>query len=89
MESLTWPDAITAAFEIAGSVPIWLNVKQILKDKCFRGVSLPYVGFFALWGLWNLYYYPHLSQWLAFIGGISIVSANLVWLALMYKYRKN
>lgn len=83
------PDAVTAAFELGGSIPIWQNVIRIRRDKCFRGVSIPYALFFSTWGLWNLYYYPYLNQWLAFAGGILIVSANITWAGLMWKYRKN
>jgi hypothetical protein len=79
-------DFINACFEFFGSVTIWLNVRQILKDKCYNGLTLLAVLFFAAWGYWNLYYYPHLNQWLSFIAGISVTIANTTWFCLMLYY---
>lgn len=82
------PDGINGAFEILGSILIWINVLVIYKAKGYKGVSIVPMAFFTLWGMWNLYYYPHLGQWLSFYGGVSIVIANGAYVWLMYKYRK-
>jgi hypothetical protein len=37
-------------------------------------------------GFWNLFYYPHLDQWLSFAGGVLIVLANTVWIAMAVHY---
>lgn len=80
------PDLINALFELLGSVMIWANVRQTARDQGYAGLYLPTVVFFALWGVWNLYYYPHLGQWLSFWGGVSIVTANTVWVIQMFYY---
>jgi hypothetical protein len=82
-------DLINGLFELGGGLLIWLNVKRILKDKMVRGTNWNISGFFWAWGIWNIWYYPSLNQWLSFAGGLLIVLANTVWLALAIKYRKN
>lgn len=81
------PDLVNGAFELFGGAFNWLNVAALLRDKKLRGVSpLPTIVF-TTWGFWNLFYYPHLDQWLSFAGGLVIVTANLVWVVLALKYR--
>jgi hypothetical protein len=67
---------------------LWKNVHQLHKDKEVKGVHWGPTMFFFLWGLWNLFYYPHLGQWWSFAGGVSIVTANGVWVYQMLKYRE-
>jgi uncharacterized membrane protein YfcA len=83
------PDLVNGLFEVSGSVFLWLNCWRLWKDKMVRGYSSLTTLFFSSWGFWNLYYYPHLEQWWSFAGGVSIVTANTVWLAMMLYYRKN
>lgn len=80
------PDLVNGLFELVGSYFTWMNVRRVYIDKGYAGIYAPAVAFFWAWGLWNLFYYPHLGQWLSFFGGISINMANLVWLSLMIKY---
>jgi len=82
-------DAINAGFEIVGSVLILLNVRQILKDKVVKGISLIPVTHWTAWGMWNIFYYPSLGQTYSFYAGIMVVLANAWWLALAFKYRNN
>ena len=82
-------DVVNGLFEVFGGVFLWLNVRQILKDKKTRGVNIIPVAFFATWGIWNLYYYPSLDQWFSFLGGLNVVFANITWVFLMWRYRKN
>lgn len=67
---------------------IWKNVAQLYHDKMIKGVHWGPTMFFFLWGVWNLFYYPNLNQWLSFIGGCCIVIANGVWVAQMIYYNK-
>ena len=83
------PDFINGAFEFLGSAMIWRNVYQLYLDKMVRGVHWLPVGFFAAWGFWNLFYYPHLDQWWSFAGGVSIVIANVVWVIQILYYGRN
>jgi hypothetical protein len=74
-------------FELIGGFCVWQNVKRIRQDKQVKGVDWRVTGFFTSWGFWNLWYYPSLSQWLSFLGGLVIVAGNVVWLAMAIKYR--
>lgn len=83
------PDFINGCFEALGSAFVFLHIRQIQKDKSVAGVSIPATIFFTSWGVWNLYYYPHLGQWWSFMGGIGIVTMNVIWVYYMIKYWKN
>jgi len=58
-----------------------------LKHKKIRGVSLLPTIFFSIWGFWNLFYYPYLGQMISFYAGITVVSANTLWIVLAIYYR--
>lgn len=81
------PDHLNAAFEFLGGALILLNVLRLHRDKMFRGVHWGPTGFFAAWGVWNLFYYPHLDQWWSFAGGCFIVTTNAIWLSQMIYYK--
>ena len=81
------PDAVNGSFEFVGGLLLWLNVRALHRDKRIRGVRIFPTAFFCAWGFWNLYFYPHLGQWLSFLGGLNIVAANTVWVAQMIYYR--
>ena len=83
-------DLVNGLFELFGGVFNLINVRRIYIDKSIRGVSILPTAFFSAWGIWNLLYYPHLSQWMSFIGGIGVVGSNLIWvtMAVYYTYKK-
>lgn len=83
------PDFINGSFELLGTFAILGHVRQLWKDKNVAGVSIPATVFFASWGFWNLYYYPHLGQWWSFAGGIGIVLANILWISGMVYYSRH
>ena len=80
------PDAINGAFELASGFFLWNNVRILVKQRSIRGVSILTTAAFTLWGFWNLFYYPHLGQWLSFVGGLNVVSANATWVYLAVRY---
>lgn len=81
-QTINLPDLINGTFEAGGALVNLLNVQAILRDKVVKGIN-PYVYvWFSSWGIFNLYYYPHLNQWLSFYGGAAIVTVNLSWLAI-------
>lgn len=82
-------DFINGLFEFAGGFFVWLNCRRIYRDKRVLGVSPVAIGFFTLWGVWNLAYYPSLAQYWSVAGGVSVVAANAVWLTLYLKYSKD
>ena len=81
------PDVANAAFEVFASIMILNNCRVLLRDKAVAGVSIISTVFFTSWGVWNLFYFPHLGQWLSFWGGVAVVLANLFWVILMVRYR--
>lgn len=82
------PDFINGAFEFIGGGMVFLHCWQVFKDKEVKGVNLWATIFFTSWGFWNLYYYPSLSQWWSFSGGLAIVSANTLWVLMMIYYKE-
>lgn len=83
------PDIINGIFELGGGMLMWLSIMKLHKDKIVKGVHWAPVMFFALWGFWNLYFYPSLNQWYSFVAGIILVTTNTVWvLQLMYYLHK-
>ncbi|HVM73411.1 MAG TPA: hypothetical protein VMU13_00835 [Candidatus Paceibacterota bacterium] len=82
-----WPDALNGFFETGGGIFSLLNCKAILRDQELKGASLIAFCFYVLWGLWNLYYYPHLGQYLSWYGGILIVLVNSWYIYLILYFR--
>lgn len=84
---MTWQDAVNGLFyEATGALWIGFSILRLHRDKVVRGVHVAQVLFFASWGWWNLYYYPHLGQWASFWGGLGIVLANGIWLGQVVYY---
>lgn len=83
-----WADLTNGLFEGLGAVALYGNVRAIRRDKTVRGVDWKATVFFTAWGFWNLFYYPHLGQWLSFTGGCAIVAVNTAWLGLAWRYRE-
>lgn len=85
----TWPDIINCAFEFSAGMLLWLNVYRLAKDKQVHGVHVAPVAIFALWGYWNLIFYPVVNAWLSFFAGILVVLANTSWLIqIVYYWRR-
>ena len=84
------PDMINAAFEAGGALGVFHSCYRLYQDKQVRGVSPWAVALFAAWGLWNLFYYPHLGQWWSFAAGVMVMVGNTTWvmMAAYYSERK-
>lgn len=80
-------DKINGSFECIGAISAWMNVRELYKDKIVKGVYWPNTFFFAIWGIWNLYYYPALGQWTSFWGGLFLVSGSLTWVIMALLWR--
>jgi len=86
---MSWQDSVNGTYEMAGSFFILLCIIKLHNDKMVRGIHWLNVGFFATWGYWNIYYYPHLGQWWSTVGAIGITAMNTIWLGqLIYYTRK-
>ena len=82
------PDTINGLFEFCGAAFLFLNVIKMYKDKKLKGYNWRAAAFFTSWGIWNLYYYPYLNQWLSFLGGCALVLVNTIWLMQIFYYSK-
>lgn len=85
---MTLADLTNGGFEFVGGLLVLNHCRLVLRDKAVAGVSIFSTAIFTLWGIWNLYYYPSLGQWASFTGGLTIVSTNALWVALLLKYHK-
>lgn len=83
------PDIVNASFEAGAGLAVLHHCFKLYEHKQARGVSTAAVLFFTAWGVWNLYYYPHLGQFWSFAGGIFITMANLAYLAMLVHYTRN
>lgn len=66
-------DLVNGLFELFGGLLLALNCFRLYRDKRLAGVSIIPTTFYALWGYWNLFYYPSLHQWMSFVGGLGVV----------------
>lgn len=82
------PDHFNALLEFLGGLMVWANVWAVWRDKKVAGIRWWTVSFFALWGFWNLYYYPHLDQWWSLAAASFIAAANVAWCALLIAYSR-
>jgi hypothetical protein len=81
-------DAINGLFELSAGLFVLNHCRVLKAHKAVRGISLVSVGFFMLWGCWNLIYYPALNQPLSFYGGLFVVTANVLYLGMALHFRK-
>lgn len=84
---MTWQDLVNAGFEFGAGFAVLAHCVQLYRDKIVRGVSVGATAFFFSWGLWNLYFYPHLNQWASFVGGLLITFSNLLWVTMLVYYK--
>lgn len=85
---MTLQDVVNGAFELLGGVMNGINVLQLYRHKRVMGVHWAPTTLFTLWGFWNLYYYPHLAQWMSFVGGCGIVASNFAWVCMALYYAR-
>lgn len=81
-------DTVNGIFEAFGALFTWGNAWRIYQDKDVKGIYWPFTAFFSAWGIWNLYYYPSLGQWLSFVGGCFLVAGNITWFAMALYYMR-
>lgn len=82
------PDQINGCFELVAGLLLLLNVIRLHHDKQVRGVHVVPIAFMAIWGFWNLYFYPYVGALWSFVGGIVVVVVNSIWVGQMIYYRK-
>ena len=75
-------DLVNGAFELVGAGFNAWNCRRLWIDWRLAGYDWRATAFFTAWGFWNLLYYPSLDQWFSFAGGVAIVAANSLWIAM-------
>lgn len=76
-------DKINASLEYLGVLFALYNCVILIQDGgSVQGVSILSTAFFTFWGVWNLYYYRHLSQHASAAAAGGLVIANGAWLLL-------
>lgn len=81
------PDLINGTFELFGMIFVLLSVKQLYKDKQFKGSHIMTIGYFTAWGCWNIYFYPHLGQSISFVGALGTTLANVTYTCQIIYYK--
>lgn len=81
-------DAINGGFEAFAAMMVLNHCRVLYQEKMVRGVSVLSAFFFMGWGVWNMYYYPTLSQTLSFYGGVLVTVANVVYVGMLVRYRR-
>jgi hypothetical protein len=82
------PDIINAMFEMGGVFAISASILKLLRDREIRGYSWYTLAFFTSWGVWNVFYYPHLGQMWSFYAGIAVLLTNVVYLGLIIRFTR-
>lgn len=86
---MIFADIINGIIFEAGAVFFtYLNIRRICKDKTVKGVDWRATAFFTSWGIWNIYYYSSLNQWVSTSAGIALIAMNTIYLYNLLKYRK-
>jgi hypothetical protein len=86
---LAWPDLVNALFELGGSLAVGASITRLWTDRRVAGVSVLMIGFFASWGLWNLFYYPSLGQHWSFAAGVLVCLANVIYCSMLIYYQRH
>lgn len=86
LPALATPDFFNGCFEFGGALWLLKDVAALYRARKIEGVHWAPRAYFALWGVWNLFYYPALSQWWSFSGGLAIVCVNTFWVLQLLWY---
>jgi len=82
------PDRVNALFELIAAIMLARNCLFTYRAKRIEGVSILSTIFFASWGYWNVFYYPHLGQQWSFVMGLAVTIVNTVWVGQMIYYTR-
>ena len=72
-------DLINGSFEAVAALFTLNHCRVLLRDRAVAGVSIASMAFFTLWGVWNLWFYPHLGQTWSFAGGVLLTYSTAAW----------
>jgi hypothetical protein len=81
-------DLINGLFQLSGGIMNASNCVVLYRAKKVSGVNKWTTLLFAVWGIWNLYYYPTLNQWYSLVGSLLMAVANIAWFIMSIYYSK-
>lgn len=81
-------DLINAGFELGGFIMMLPSLVRAWRLRAIVGVHWATPAFFWSWGLWNVFYYPHLDQWLSFTAGLLLIVSNSAWFAMVILFTR-
>jgi len=80
------PDYTQSFFEFGSALFQIKNVIAIRKHRTIKGVHWLPTAFFAIWGVYNLWFYLEMGLPLAWWAGLAITLVNMVWLSHAFYY---
>jgi hypothetical protein len=83
---MNWPDIVNGTLEALSGVMVLNHCRVLRADRRVAGVSIASVAFFTFWGVWNLFYYPALGQLWSLAGGVVVMAANGLYVAMLLHY---
>ena len=85
---MMWQDVVNASFEVGAGLAVVANTLQLARDRIVKGTHWAAFAFFTVWGYWNVYYYPHLDQWLSLVGGVLVALLNTFFFGLLLYFSR-
>jgi len=82
------PDLINGTLEFVCSIMLWLDVRAVWRARGAAGVSIGARVFFWFWSVWNLWWYPHLGQYISAAGAVAVMLPQTLWLFLLVSFHK-
>ena len=89
MEKTTIDIINSIGFESMSCIFLSLNVVALYKHKVVKGISITSSSFFALWAIWNVFYYFSLDQRFSFMVAVLVAVLSSWWCVLAIWYRIN
>ena len=83
---MSWQDSVNAGFELSCAILLWINVRTLYKDKQIKGIALSPNFLYLAAGVWDLYYYPFLGQWMSFVACLVYTAGFGLWLGMAVWY---
>ena len=82
-------DLINGGVGIVGTLFILRSIVLLYKHKQVRGIFWPIAIFFSGASTWSGYFFYELQMVYSFWANVCYAVANLTWLMLAVKYRRN
>ena len=81
-------DVVNGLFALGGAAVSMASAWRTLFDREIKGVHPVTVCFFFVWNLWAVWFYLRLGMWFSVYCNAALALCNVLWLRLIFKYRK-